>query len=353
MIKWGDPSYLKIVWVVVALYFVFIFLEKRRSNKLSNMFGAKNLNYLTGSVSRTKRGWHLLLQVAVMAFLALALARPLLGSRQTEIKQTGIEIIVAVDVSNSMLAEDEKPSRLIHAKRKIITLLDRIPGSQVGLIAFAGSAHLVSPMTSDPSAIRMYLSSLSTESVSSQGTNFKAVIDEAIRAFDRGGVETLSGNKPTRVLLIASDGEDNEPGVYKSIEKAKKDGIRIFALGFGTAKGAPIPIRDDRGTLRSYKKDKKGETVLSVPKDKVLSDIARAGGGSYYHSTFTNDEIMRLTKDLDRLEKADFKSRISTEYDEKYQIPLAVALLLAFFDLLFGDRRHQRVRWKGRFEVNS
>ncbi|MBK9295111.1 MAG: VWA domain-containing protein [Oligoflexia bacterium] len=309
----------------------------------------KKYQYLTTSLSRPRRQAQIILQCLVLFFVAVALARPLMGSRRTEIKQTGLEIIFAIDVSNSMLAEDDKPSRLEHAKHELSHLLDLLSSDRVGVIAFAGSAALISPMTTDYSAIKMYVNSLSTTTVSQQGTNFKAVIEEAISAFERGGMEGADGTQPTRVLLIASDGEDNEPGGISMVKKALDKGIRVFTLGFGSYKGAPIPIRDDRGNLKGYKKDDSGQPVLSVPSDEGLSKIARAGNGAFYHATFDEAEVRSLISDFDKLQKADFKTQFSTDFDEKFQIPLFLAFILAIVEILVGDKKRSVFSWKGRF----
>ncbi len=353
MFKWADPTWLQFLWAALALFIFAILSYKQGIYKLTKYFGEKRQKFLTGSVSPFKRKLHLSLQVLCMICFALSLARPLLGSRRSEVKQTGLEMIIALDVSTSMLAEDDKPSRLEHAKHEIMHLLDLLSGDRVGVIAFAGSAVLVSPMTSDHSAVKMYVASLNTNSVSTQGTNFKDVADEAIRAFERGGVEGLNGTKPTRVLLIASDGEDNEPGGISAMKKATDQGVRVFALGFGSARGAPIPIRDERGNLTSYKKDRSNQPVLSMPSDEGLSKLTRAGGGSYFHSTFDEGEIKNLIADFDKLGKADFKSQMSTDYDEKFQIPLMLGILFGFLELLIGDRKTSRSPWRGRFEMGA
>ncbi|MDZ4676389.1 MAG: VWA domain-containing protein [Oligoflexia bacterium] len=352
MIQLADSWWLRMVWGALALFILALIIDGRAYKKIKKHFGEK-ADFLTTSVSMSRRRWHNFLQCLVLACFAIALARPLLGAKQTEVKQTGIEMIIAIDVSNSMLAEDDKPSRLAHAKHEISSLLDQLGGSRVGLIAFAGSAILVSPMTTDHGALKIYLNSLSPDSVSTQGTNLKDAIDEAMKAFERGGVEGLNGTKPTRVMLFASDGEDNEPGAINAAKKAVDQGLRIFGLGFGSAKGTPIPVRDDRGMLRDYKKDKSNQVIMTVQSDEVMGKLARAGGGSYYHATFEETEIKNLVADLNRLEKADFKSRMSTEFDEKFQVPLLLGLIFALLDLLFGDRRSDARAWRGRFEVNS
>jgi Ca-activated chloride channel homolog len=352
MFKFGDPWWLNMIWGAAGLFIFGWVWEASRRNALKKFFGKKT-DFLISSLSTKKRWWHLLLQCLALASFAAALARPLLGSQLQEVKQTGVEMIIAVDVSNSMLAEDDKPSRLEHAKHEINHLLDELTGDRIGLVAFAGSAMLVSPMTSDHSAIKLFVSSLSVDSVSTQGTNFKDVVEEAIRAFDRGGVEALNGVKPTRVLVVASDGEDNEPGGLAEAKRAVDQGIRIFTLGFGSPKGAPIPMRDDHGGLIGYKKDKAGQVVMSVPSDEGLAKLAEAGQGTFYHSSFTESEIKNLVQDIDKLQKSDFKSRLATDFDEKFQIPLLIGLMFAFLDLLFGERRKANVKWRGRFEVSK
>jgi Ca-activated chloride channel family protein len=252
-----------------------------------------------------------------------------------------------------MLTEDDKPSRLEHAKHEIMSLVDRLNGDRVGLIAFAGSALLISPMTSDHGAVKLYLSALSTNSVSTQGTNFKDVLVEAVRAFDRGGVEAANGVKPTRVLIIASDGEDNEHGAENQIKRALDQGVRIFTLGFGSMRGAPIPIRDERGNFQGYKKDRANQVVMSIPSDVVLTKLARSGGGSYYHSTFDEGELRNLVADVDKLQKVDFKTRMNTDYDEKFQVPLFLGILFSLLDLAFGARRKSTGVWRGRFGVQA
>lgn len=353
MLKLADPWWVNIFWLALGGLVFGLLVDRLSFRRLEKAFGKKTRDVLVSSVSVSKRRLHAIFQTLAIIFIGFALARPQMGMRQQEIKQTGIEMIVALDVSNSMLAEDDKPSRLEHAKHEISDLLDQTMGDRIGLMAFAGSAILVSPMTTDHGAIKIYLSSLSTNSVSTQGTDFKDVIREAMRAFERGGVEGINGTKPTRVLLVASDGEDNEHGASVEIKKAGEQGIRIFAIGFGSAKGAPIPLRDERGNLKNYKKDRSGQVVMSIPSDEMLAKLARAGGGSYYHSTFDESEVKNLVSDLDHLEKADFKSRISTDYDEKFQIPLLIGILFALLDLTFGTRSGAKIPWRGRFEVKS
>jgi len=354
MLRFAEPSYLNMIWLVVIGAIFFAFYDRVRLTRLQEAFGKKMGSFLTTSVSLPKRRLHIALQALTLIFFLIALARPQLGSRQEEVKQTGTEMIFAVDVSNSMLAEDDKPSRLEHAKKELSRLLDKLSGDKVGILAFAGSAALISPLTSDYSALKMFLEGLSPDSVSTQGTNFRSVIETAMKAFERGGVEGEGGATPTRVIFFASDGEDNnDKSLDGIIKKAYDAGIRIFGLGFGTVRGALIPIRDERGNLTGYKKDQQGQPVNTVPDEQFLSHIAQTGGGAYYHSTFDETELSSLLQDLGKLQKADFQSKMSVAYDEKFQIPLIIGLIFAALDFLLGTRRKSNQFWHGRFEVSS
>jgi Ca-activated chloride channel family protein len=283
-------------------------------------------------------------------FYILALARPQLGKSQDKIKSEGVEIMICLDVSNSMMAEDVKPSRLEYAKAELSRLLDLLGGDKVGLIAFAGSATLLSPLTTDKEALKMFIEGLSPASVQTQGTDFKKALSEAKNAFTQGGVDPDEG-KVTRVVLLASDGEDNEPGALEFAKKMVADGSRIFTLAFGTERGAPIPDRDERGYLRGYKKDRSGHEVITQVKGNVLKQLAEAGQGAFYHATPGGNEARLIRADLDKLQKAQFATELSASYDEKFQIFLILGLLCSFLEMSLGERRSQGRIWKGRFEV--
>lgn len=350
--RFQNPESFQLLWLILVIVVATLVVRKRQTARLLSGLGARMAPILTASVSVQRRNLKLILQLIVFALMIVALARPQQGAGKTEVKSRGVEIIFAVDVSNSMLAEDYKPNRLEHAKRELNRLLDRLSGDKVGIIAFAGSAVLVSPLTTDYSAVRLFIESLSPDSVSTQGTNFRKVIEEAKDAFRRGGLGEDDGVRTTRVLLIATDGEDHEEAALKTADKvSEKGGLRIFTLGFGTRKGAPIPVRDERGNLTGYKKDRSGQIILSQTNEEELSQLAKFGRGSYTHASVTGDEIQVIKADLDKLEKSDFESQMMTTYNEKYQPFLVAALLLGLLELALGERRKNATLWKGRFEV--
>lgn len=349
--RFANPEAFALLWLIPIVWVASWAFERRARARMSKAFGEKLSPFLTASVSTRKRKIKLGLQLAALACFVLALARPQTGKSLQEVKAQGVEMMIAIDVSNSMLAEDVKPSRLQHAKSEITRLLDLLTGDKVGLVAFAGSAVVLSPLTTDKSALKMFLESLSPDSVETQGTNFQSMLNEASAAFDRGGIENDETTRVTRVILVASDGEDQEPGALAEAKKLANDGARIFTLAFGTERGGPIPLRDERGFLRGYKRDKSGQNVISAVKGTFLRELAEVGKGSFHHSSFGGNEAKLIRADIDKLQKAEFSSSLATNYDEKFQYPLALGLILALLELLLGERKAAGRIWKGRFEV--
>jgi Ca-activated chloride channel homolog len=219
------------------------------------------------------------------------------------------------------------------------------------LIAFAGSAVLISPLTTDKASLKMFIDSISTESVESQGTNVQKALGEARAAFDRGGVEEDEQSKVTRVILVLSDGEDHEKNAIAEARKLADDGTRVFALAFGTERGAQIPLRDERGYIRDYKRDRNGQNVVSRVDGKFLQELAQTGRGAFHHATFGGEEAKRIKADLDKLQKSEFASSLATNYDERFQIPLLIGLVLLLLSFAVGERRAEGRIWRGRFEV--
>jgi Ca-activated chloride channel family protein len=348
MMRFASPEALQALWLLPIVVAVAAVAQARARARLARAFGKKADGLASGASPRRRRV-KLFLSVLALGFLALALARPQSGKSTEKIKSEGIELMFVVDVSNSMLAEDVKPSRIEHAKAELSRLLDLLGGDKVGIVAFAGSATLVSPLTADKSALKMFLESLSPQSVETQGTEFRKALREARNALERGGIDPDEGAKVTRAILIASDGEDQEPGALDEARKLADDGIRVFTMAFGTERGAPIPMRDERGYLAGYKRDKSGQTIQTQVKGDFLRALAQTGRGSFYHVTFGGQEAKAIRADIDRLEKTQFDSEVSANYDERFQAPLLVALLLGLLELLLSERSSGRMPWRGRF----
>lgn len=285
--------------------------------------------------------------------MIVALARPQSGESRQKAKSEGLEIVLAVDVSNSMMAEDVRPSRLDLTKQELSRLLDQLSGDKVGLVAFAGSAVLLSPLTPDKSALKMYIDSLSTNSVSTQGTEFRKALGEAELALKRGGLENDSDATVTKAIIMVSDGENHDDKVMDMASKIAGEGIHIYTLAVGTEAGAPIPMRDDHNNLVGYKKNKDGQVVMSRSTGKSLQEMAQAGRGTFRYLTFGGSAVQALMEDLNQLQKSQFESTEITNYQENYQIILVWGVVLALIELFLGERKGEGRVWRGRFEAQN
>lgn len=349
--RFENPMAFYFLWAIPLLWILALVFQKRAQKKMAQVIGTRLYPFLSSSISMKKRNAKRILQSLVVFFFVVALARPQLGQSMQEIKSEGVEIMMVVDVSESMLAEDVRPSRLEQAKTDLSRLLDRIPGNRVGVIAFAGAAAVLSPLSNDPNAVKMYLESLSTNSVSSQGTSFEEALRIAADSFKRGGVADDDTAKVTRVILVASDGEDHEPGAVEAAKKLAEQGVRIFTLAYGTEKGGPIPMKDGMGFWKSNKKDRSGQTIITSVKGDVLRGLAQAGQGSFYFASYGSDYIKNVASDLEKLEKAEFESKMAVQYEERFQLFLLIGIVLALIELFLGERRSSFRLWKGRYEV--
>lgn len=349
--RFENPQAFIFLWMLPVLWVLAFATARWARRKLEKSLGSRLSPFLTRSVSAKKRKWKWVLRSAAVFCVVIALARPQVGESKEEIRSEGVEILLAVDVSDSMMAEDVRPNRLEQAKIELSKLMDLMPGNKTGVIAFAGSAALLSPLTNDPAAVKMYIDSLTTESVSAQGTCFECALSAAADAFERGGASEDESVKVTRVVLIASDGEDQEQGALDAAKKLTDKGIRIFTMAYGTEKGGTIPVRDGMGYLRGYKKDRSGQTVLSQVRGDFLRELAGAGQGTFTYASFGSDHIKGIVDDLNKLEKTQFETQIATQYDERFQWILFFGLVLALTEMILGERRLGFRLWKGRFEV--
>ncbi len=357
ILRWGNSSAFYYLGLVLILIAVFLIFEKIFIKKLQLNFGEKNALFLSQSVSYSKRRWQLALQCLGMLFVIVALARPQMGISQQQIKSEGIELLILADVSDSMMAEDVRPSRLSQMKVELGKLLDLMPGNKIGMIAFAGSSALLCPLTTDPNALKMYIDSLDTNSVSLQGTNFESALSFAKEAFEKGGVTQDPSTKTTRAILIVSDGEDQEPGAVETAQKLSEQNVKIFSIVYGTEKGAAIPVRDQQGNQTGFKKDQSGQTVVTQVHGDFLKKLADIGHGQSYFATFGGNHLRQFVDQLELLEKTEFQSNMTTQYDEKYTWLLLIGFIFLVSSLFISDRKARSgkaaANWKGRYEVSS
>lgn len=340
--KFHDPQLL--IWLIIgpAAFLLAYLSQKQGLKKLSKYMGNHLQNLWSQNISWSARYWKWVLRALVLVFLILALARPQIGESQQAVKSEGFEIFLGLDVSDSMLAEDLRPSRLAKAKIDLSRLVDNLGGHRIGVIAFAGSAAVISPLTQDIAAVKMYIESLDTQTVSAKGTNFESALRVAEEAFERGGIGGDEPSGVTRVFLMMSDGEDHEQGALDKAQELQKKGIRIFTVAYGTEKGAPIPVRDQMGFLKGYKKDNQGQTILTTVKGDALKALAEKGKGFFTFATSDSSFVQELVAQLNNFEKKQFESQLQVQYDERFQIPLLIAFLLALWEMFIQDRKRRK-----------
>lgn len=349
--RFEDRAALQFLALIPLMALLMWWMFRRTRQVVNSQISPKISAFLLRSVSTRKRKWKLVLQCLALALFVVALARPQSGESKQKAKSEGLEIMIALDVSNSMLTEDARPSRLELAKLELSRFLDSLSGDKVGLVAFAGSAVTLSPMTTDKAAMKMFIDSLNTHAVTTQGTDFRKALNECYTALQRGGVDAEENKNTTKVIIVVSDGEDNEKGAIDQAEKIAADGIRIFTLGIGTEQGGQIPMRDVHGNLLGYKKDKSGQAVISKTSDDSLKALATAGKGTYQHITFGGDAIRNLKASIDQLQRTQMDTAEVTNYNEHYQAFLFLGILLALIELLLSERKAEGRIWKGRFEI--
>lgn len=335
--NWLNPTYLWALVGVPAVVLLFIWAAFQRKRAFG-LFGDRSLiDRLAAAVSTRRRRWKAGIITLGVLFLALALAGPRFGTKLREVKREGIDLVVALDVSLSMTAEDVAPNRLDRAKNEIKKLLNDLKGDRVGLVIFAGDAFIQCPLTSDYSAVRLFLDVARPTMIPTPGTDFSAALTFAQKAF-QGSSENEANTEEdrTRALLIVSDGENHVANVDQLIQNARDEGIVIFSAGVGETDGVPIPVYRN-GRRIDYKKDNRGRVVSTRLEEASLQDLASDGG--YYRIARTSSSLPKILDALDRLEKTEFGAEEFEEYEEKFQWPLFLGLLLLFGERMFSDRR--------------
>ena len=342
MFRFGASDLLFAYLLVPALIALYWWAAARKRRDLARFGDPQLLERLTAAVSGRRQTVKTALVVVAVALLVTALARPQFGSRVETIRREGQDIIIALDLSASMLARDISPTRLAKAKFAIADLIDRLEGDRVGLVAFAGEAFVQCPLTLDYGAANLFLNAMDPDMMSVQGTNLGQAIDVALDAF----AET---DRRHRVLVVITDGEDHEGGVDPAVERARETGVRIYTVGIGSAEGVPIPEMDAAGRPQGFTRDADGTVVTTRLDETTLQTIAARTGGAYYHASPAGTELASLAAELTAGEGQEFQTERVTVFDEQYQIFLGLALALLVAETLVSDRRRARTVWAGRF----
>ncbi|MEM1125490.1 MAG: VWA domain-containing protein [Bacteroidota bacterium] len=331
--------------VAVGLLLYAAWQRRRAADRLGDR---ALVQHLSQSRSPRRRRWKGALQVAGVACLAVALAGPRFGTSLREATREGVDLVIALDVSLSMQAEDVAPSRLERAKNEIKKLLGDLRGDRVGLVVFAGDAFIQCPLTTDYGAVRLFLDVADPSLLPTPGTDFRAALRTALQAFDVAADE--EGEVTSRALLILSDGENHVEGLEALLQEAREAGVVIYTAGVGETEGTPIPLYRN-GRLVGYKEDREGRTVTTRLAEAALQDLAT--DGAYFRIARTSSSLPQFINALERLERAELEADQFETYEERYQWPLALGLLLLLLERLVSDQRRPRRRAVDRALVNT
>ncbi len=335
MIRFAHMEYLYLL-ALVPLFILLYWIVARSRKKAWARFGEeKILEKLADSASRSKRMVKFMLFLLAFAFIVVGLANPQIGTRLQEVKQEGVDIFIALDVSLSMKAEDIKPNRLEKAKFEIRNLIDRLSGDRLGLIVFAGEAYTQFPLTTDYGAANLFLDVVDVDVVPTPGTSIGLAIKRALESFD-------PKEPATKVLVIITDGENTEGDAFEAAEEAGKKGILIYTVGMGSPSGTPIPIYNAGGQQVDFKRDKSGSVVMTKLDEVSLEKIAAFGNGKYFRGTNAQDELNEIYRSINALQKREFGVKQFTDYEDRFQYFVAVALSLLLIELLISEKK---IRW--------
>jgi Ca-activated chloride channel family protein len=317
--------------------FLFVmWTARRREAALARLGNPSLVRRLSSSVNWRGRRWRTVLWFVALTGLLISLARPQWGTEMQVVEQQGIEVMVALDVSNSMLAQDVKPDRLSRAKLEIADLMTRLGGDEIGLVLFSGASFVQFPLTSDYATARTFLDNARPEVISKPGTNIGAAIRTAMSGFDYNRASQ-------KVIVLITDGEDHDADTLAVTQRAADQGIMLYAIGFGSPQGEPIPEYNDQGEVAGYKKDQAGEVVLSRLDEATLQQIAQIGNGKYFRATVDGSELGALVSELNTLQVGELSSQIETWGIERFQGFLAAALIALVVMELIPDRVRGRV----------
>ena len=337
MIQLDEKIYFYLLFIIPIMVVLFLLLQVWKRATQKRFADPWLLKRLTPNKSSFKATIKLLVLILGLASLVLGLVNPKIGTKIETVKRQGVDIVFAVDVSKSMLAEDIAPNRLEKAKRLVSEIINKLASDRIGIIAYAGQAYPQLPITTDYGAAKMFLQSMNTDMLSSQGTAIDAAIELASTYYD-------DEEQTNRVLFIVSDGEDHSEGrAIDAVEMAVEEGITVYTIGVGKAKGGPIPLKRN-GVVESLKKDKYGEVVITKLNREVLEEIADDGNGAYIDGSNTEDAVDFIQEELDKMDKKEFEAKQFAEFKDQFQWFLGAGLFFLFLDVFLLDRKTKWLR---------
>ncbi|MCX6295818.1 MAG: VWA domain-containing protein [Bacteroidetes bacterium] len=306
-------------------------MSKWRKKALHAFGDITIIQHLFPDLSKAKRTLKSVLYILAFIFLIIGLINPQVGTKLEEVKRKGADLMICLDVSNSMKAEDLQPNRLEKSKQALSKLIDKLEGDRIGIIVFGGEAYVQLPITTDYSAAKLFLESISTDLIPTQGTDIGKAIHMAMTSFGKD-------EGKNKAIVIITDGEDHEEDAVNAAEEAVEKGITIHTIGMGSAEGAPIPVY--KGTVREgFRKDKEGNTIVTKLNEQMLQEIAKAGNGIYVRASNSDTGLNNIMDALEKLEKKQFDSKMYSDYEDRFQWFIAIAFLLLLIETLLTERK--------------
>lgn len=333
MFRFEEPAYLYLLLLLPVLAVFYLYSNYRRRKAIKEFGDPELLTALMPEVSKYRPDVKFWLVCTALGLFAILLARPQFGSKLETVKRQGVEVMIALDISNSMLAQDVQPSRLAKAKRLVAQLVEKMQNDKVGMIVFAGDAFTQLPITSDYISAKMFLESIDPSLISKQGTAIGAAINLGIKSFTpQEGVG--------RTLIVITDGENHEGGALEAAKAAAEKGIQVNVLGVGFPEGAPIPIP---GT-NEYRKDRNNEVIVTRLNEQMCQEIAKNGKGIYARVDNTNNAQKIIAKEIDKMAKSDVETQVFTEFNEQFQAVAWIILILLLAEMLVLERKNPLFR---------
>lgn len=330
MFRFANPDYLYLLLILPLLVGLFLYANYIRRQRFKKYGDPVLLEELMPTVSKYRPNLKFWILFVAIALVIVMLARPQFGSKMETVKRSGVEAVIALDISNSMLAEDVAPSRLEKAKKMISRLVDTFNNDKVGMIVFAGEAFTQLPITSDYISAKMFLESITPSLITTQGTDIGAAIRLAMKSF-------TPNEGVGRAIVVITDGENHEGGALEAAKEAAEKNMQVFILGIGSPEGSPIPV--ERGS-NDFRRDKDGNVIVTRLNEQMCQEIAKAGNGLYIRVDNSNSAERMLNNEIGKLAKSDVESQIFTEFDEQFEGLAWLVLILLVVEMLILDRKN-------------
>ncbi len=331
VLRFRYPLFLHGLWGVLLLIVFFVLIYRHKETLLQRFGHLELIKRILPGYDKRRVVWKNIFFILAYIFLVIALADPQIGTKLEQVKRKGVDIIIALDVSNSMKAEDIKPNRLEKAKHEIVRFIDLLKGDRIGLVAFAGMAHLVCPLTLDYGAAKLFLQMMDTDLIPVQGTALGDAIKVAMKAFNQK-------DRKHKVLILITDGEDHEGDPVKVAKEAAKEGIIIYTIGIGSPQGVPIPVYDRNGNEVGFMKDRNGNVVTTKLDMATLQKIAFVTNGKYYMATSGQSELEKIYGEINKMEKKELSARKFSQYEDRYQIFALIGLIFVLLEFFLPVR---------------